>query len=154
MELRFKLIPAHSIVPRITRIKMLGQSLKKWRARFSVFSWEHWRLKISTHCIDTDNWMLWFVLRWDGWMASPTQWTQVWVRVRELRMDREAWRAAVRGVAKSQTRPSNWTEGKKPWSTWTRVCQPFWESHLSPANYLPKIQTRGCFMSLWSYKFG
>ena len=31
-------------------------------------------------------------------------------KLRELVMDREAWRAVIHGVSKSQTRLSNWTE--------------------------------------------
>ena len=43
-------------------------------------------------------------------MASPTQWTWSLGGLREFVMDREAWRAAIHGVPKSQTRLSDWIE--------------------------------------------
>ena len=46
----------------------------------------------------------------DSWMASQTQWAWVWVNSQGLVMDREAWRAAVYGFAKSRRWLSNWTE--------------------------------------------
>ena len=55
---------------------------------------------------------------WDGWMASPTRWTWVWVSSRSWWWDREAWCAAVHGVAKSWARLSDWTELK----AFTAVC--------------------------------
>ena len=51
--------------------------------------------------------------RWYSWMVSPTQWTWVWVNSRNWWWTgREALCAVVHGVAKSQTRLSNWTELK------------------------------------------
>ena len=47
---------------------------------------------------------------WDGWMASLTWWTLSLSELRELVMDREAWRGVIHGVAKSRTGLSDWTE--------------------------------------------
>ena len=61
---------------------------------------------------------------WDGWMASPTQWTWVWV-------DSGSWwwteRPGVHGVAKSQTWLNIWTELKK-WNSHSQTLRLYTEN--------------------------
>ena len=56
---------------------------------------------------------------WDGWMASLTQWSLS--KLREMVIDREAWRGAVNGVTKRQTRLSDWTTMVAYWLSTTTL---------------------------------
>ena len=84
--------------------------------------WKHWcwsSSTLATWCDESTYWKrlwCWERLRaggegndrgWDGWMASPTQWTIVWLGSWSWLRTRDAWRAAVHGITKSQTQLSN-----------------------------------------------
>ena len=60
---------------------------------------------------------------WDGWMASPTQWTWVWVNSRSWWWTARPG-ATVHGFAKSRTRLSTWTELRQTCllSSWNMAC--------------------------------
>ena len=80
------------------------------------------------------------------WMASLTRWMLSLSKLRELVMDREAWCAAIHGVAKSRTRLSDRSDLIVYVPRMISSCLlPHWEDLQDEQIYLTHTRFKLCF---------
>ena len=102
--------PEYSLEGLMLKLQFLGHLLKKsWLIRKDPDAGEDWRQEEKRMTEDK-------MAGWHHWLDGHESESTPGV------MDREAWRAAIHGVAKSRTRLSNWTE-----LNWTEAHKPLYK---------------------------
>ena len=82
--------PKYSLEGLMLKLKLQYLGHLMWTHRKSPWCWE----RLRTEGEEGE------VRGWDGWIASPMQWTWTWANFGRWCEEREAWRATVQGVAK------------------------------------------------------
>ena len=70
-------------------------------------------------------------------------------------MDREAWHAAVHGVAKNQTQLSDWTELNRDWTELRDMYEPLKNVYIYFYPYIQIFSSGffGFYKDVWIYKY-
>ena len=96
---------------------------QSWNVHWKDWCWSWNSSTLATWCEELTHWKrpwCWERLKaggegedreWDSWMASPTQWTWVWVNSGSWRWTGKAWCAAIHEVSELDTTEwLDWTE--------------------------------------------
>ena len=89
---------------------------------------------------------------WDGWMASPTQWTRVWANSRRWWRTGKPGMLHSMGVTKSWTQLSSWTTTVR--SLGSNRCRKFASANNKKHILIKRTWISSRINYMWGYKTG